>query len=56
MKPGLTGLWQVNGRSELEWDLAVKFDLKYVRAWSLRDDFAILVRTIGVVVRGSGAH
>jgi len=55
MKPGLTGLWQVNGRSDLEWDLAVKFDLKYVRSWSLGADAAILARTVKVVVSGSGA-
>jgi lipopolysaccharide/colanic/teichoic acid biosynthesis glycosyltransferase len=56
MKPGLTGLWQVNGRSDLEWELAVKFDLKYVRAWNLKMDFAIGVQTVGAVLRGSGAQ
>ena len=51
VRPGITGLWQVSGRSELSWDDAVRLDLYYVENWSLGLDFSILFRTIfGVVV------
>ncbi|MBU6279601.1 MAG: sugar transferase [Actinomycetales bacterium] len=55
-KPGMTGLWQVSGRSDLPWDAAVGLDLEYVESWSLSLDFLLLLRTVGVVFKGSGAY
>ena len=55
-KPGMTGLWQVSGRSDLEWEKAVRLDLFYVENWSLAIDFLILMRTVKVVLTGSGAY
>jgi lipopolysaccharide/colanic/teichoic acid biosynthesis glycosyltransferase len=46
VKPGLTGLWQVSGRSDLSWDDSVRMDVRYVENW----------KTVGAVVRGSGAY
>ncbi|MGH3187853.1 MAG: sugar transferase [Streptosporangiaceae bacterium] len=56
VKPGLTGLWQVNGRSDLPWDESVRLDLRYVENWSFALDLQILWKTISVLVRGSGAY
>jgi exopolysaccharide biosynthesis polyprenyl glycosylphosphotransferase len=56
VKPGLTGLWQVNGRSELPWDEAVRLDLRYVENWSFMLDLQILWKTGWAVLRGSGAY
>ncbi len=56
VKPGLTGLWQVSGRSDLSWDDSVRIDVRYVENWSLTFDFMILWKTIGAVVRGRGAY
>ncbi|MEU8033532.1 sugar transferase [Streptomyces sp. NPDC049099] len=56
VKPGLTGLWQVSGRSDLPWDEAVRLDLGYVDNWSMGLDLSILVRTGAAVVRGTGAY
>ncbi|MCH8572162.1 sugar transferase [Nesterenkonia sp. AY15] len=56
VKPGITGLWQVSGRSDLPWDEAVRLDLYYVENWSLTVDFAILWRTGRAVFRGAGAY
>ncbi|EXF25346.1 polyprenyl glycosylphosphotransferase [Nesterenkonia sp. AN1] len=56
VKPGITGLWQVSGRSDLPWDEAVRLDLYYVENWSLTADLLILWRTANVVIRGSGAY
>jgi exopolysaccharide biosynthesis polyprenyl glycosylphosphotransferase len=56
VKPGLTGLWQVSGRSDLTWEEAVRLDLRYVENWSLTLDAMILWRTMFAVVRGSGAY
>jgi exopolysaccharide biosynthesis polyprenyl glycosylphosphotransferase len=55
-KPGMTGLWQVSGRSDLDWDQAVRLDLYYVENWSLAVDLLILLRTVKVVLVGSGAY
>lgn len=56
MTPGLTGLWQVSGRSEIEnFDDVVKYDLKYIDSWSLTLDFKILLQTIKVVFTGKGS-
>ncbi|MGH8794197.1 MAG: sugar transferase [Stackebrandtia sp.] len=56
VRPGITGLWQVSGRSDLSWDDAVRLDLYYVDNWSLTTDLQILMRTVGVVLRRKGAY
>ncbi|HEX6872222.1 MAG TPA: sugar transferase [Micromonosporaceae bacterium] len=56
VRPGMTGLWQVSGRSELSWDDAVRLDLYYVDNWSLAFDLLILWRTVGVVFGRKGAY
>ncbi|MFD5792104.1 sugar transferase [Streptomyces diastatochromogenes] len=56
VKPGLTGLWQVSGRSDLPWDEAVRLDLGYVDNWSMGLDLSILLRTGSAVVRRTGAY
>jgi len=56
VKPGLTGLWQVSGRSALSWDDSIRIDLQYVNNWNLRLDLAILARTVRAVVSRHGAH
>ena len=56
IKPGITGLWQVEGRSRTQFDDMVRLDLKYARAWSLWLDLEILLRTPAAVVSGDGAH
>jgi exopolysaccharide biosynthesis polyprenyl glycosylphosphotransferase len=56
VKPGLTGLWQVSGRSDLSWDESIRLDLSYVENWSLVMDLTILARTLRAVVRSSGAY
>jgi exopolysaccharide biosynthesis polyprenyl glycosylphosphotransferase len=56
VRPGITGLWQVSGRSELSWDDAVRLDLYYVDNWSLAFDLVIILRTVGVVFRRKGAY
>ncbi|HTY18106.1 MAG TPA: sugar transferase [Myxococcota bacterium] len=55
MRPGLTCLWQVHGRNEIEFEEWVKLDLEYIDSWSLRRDLQILVRTLPAVLRGRGA-
>jgi exopolysaccharide biosynthesis polyprenyl glycosylphosphotransferase len=55
-KPGMTGLWQVSGRSNLTWNESVAADLRYVENWSLGLDAMILWKTCGAVTRGSGAY
>lgn len=55
-KPGITGLWQVNGRSRLKFDDMVRLDLQYAKTWSLWLDIKILVRTPGAVLFGAGAY
>ncbi|MBL7499327.1 sugar transferase [Frankia sp. CNm7] len=56
VKPGLTGLWQISGRSDLEWDESVRLDLRYVENWNLAMDFIILWRTAFAVLRREGAY
>ena len=56
IKPGLTGLWQVSGRSDLDWDEGVRLDLYYVENWSLTGDLMLIWRTIRVVLRAEGAY
>ncbi len=56
VKPGMTGLWQINGRSDLSWDESVRFDLYYVENWSVAQDLVILWRTLSAVVSRDGAY
>jgi exopolysaccharide biosynthesis polyprenyl glycosylphosphotransferase len=56
VKPGLTGLWQVSGRSNLSWQDSVRLDLYYVENWSLAGDLIILLRTVRAVFRSTGAY
>ena len=56
VRPGITGLWQVSGRSDLSWEDTVRLDLYYVDNWSLIQDFSILVKTFKAVFSSSGAY
>jgi exopolysaccharide biosynthesis polyprenyl glycosylphosphotransferase len=56
IKPGITGLWQVNGRSKTSFDEMVRLDLRYVRTCSLALDLGILLKTVKVVLQGDGAN
>lgn len=56
VKPGLTGLWQVSGRSDLDWEESVQLDLRYVDNWSVSMDMLILWKTGRAVLRGAGAY
>ena len=56
VRPGMTGLWQVSGRSDLSWEESLRLDLRYVDNWSIALDVSILWRTVRAVVRGSGAY
>lgn len=56
VKPGITGLWQVNGRSDLPWDEAVRLDLRYVENWSFVLDLQILWKTKSAIWSGNGAY
>ncbi len=56
VKPGITGLWQVSGRSDLSWDEAVRLDVRYVENWSFVLDLQVLWKTWSAVIHGSGAY
>lgn len=56
IKPGITGLWQVSGRSDLAWDESVRLDLRYVENWSIMSDLIIMWRTVRVMVLPRGAY
>jgi len=56
VKPGMTGLWQVSGRSDLPWEEAVRLDVRYVENWSFALDLQILWKTLSAVRHGSGAY
>ncbi|MDU7361533.1 MAG: sugar transferase [Propionibacteriaceae bacterium] len=56
VRPGITGLWQVSGRSDLDWDETVRLDLFYVDNWSMLQDLVISLRTVKVLITGSGAY
>ncbi|WP_214402308.1 sugar transferase [Pseudonocardia lacus] len=56
VKPGMTGLWQVSGRSDLSWEETVRLDLRYVENWTMALDAQILARTVHAMVRGDGAY
>jgi exopolysaccharide biosynthesis polyprenyl glycosylphosphotransferase len=56
VKPGMTGLWQVSGRSNLDWETSIGLDLHYVDNWRLADDIVIGLRTVGAVMGARGAY
>ncbi|MGP4989640.1 sugar transferase [Glutamicibacter ardleyensis] len=56
IKPGLTGLWQINGRSDLDWEESVRLDLYYVENWSVTGDLMIMWRTVKVMLQPEGAY
>jgi exopolysaccharide biosynthesis polyprenyl glycosylphosphotransferase len=56
VKPGMTGLWQVSGRSNMDFDNSIKLDLRYIDKWSLGLDIKIMLRTFAAVARGRGAY
>jgi exopolysaccharide biosynthesis polyprenyl glycosylphosphotransferase len=56
IKPGITGLWQVSGRSDLSWEESVRLDLHYVENWSMSTDLSIIARTAGSIIRPRGAY
>jgi Undecaprenyl-phosphate galactose phosphotransferase WbaP len=56
VKPGLTGLWQVSGRSDTDYNDRVSFDTYYLQSWSVWLDVWVLLKTFGVVIKGKGAY
>ncbi|MER5757101.1 exopolysaccharide biosynthesis polyprenyl glycosylphosphotransferase [Streptomyces sp. NPDC002088] len=56
VRPGMTGLWQISGRSDLSWDETVQLDLSYVDNWSITSDVDVMARTFRAVVDGRGAY
>jgi exopolysaccharide biosynthesis polyprenyl glycosylphosphotransferase len=56
VRPGMTGLWQVSGRSDLSWTESIRLDLYYVDNWSMIQDLLILARTVGAVLSSRGAY
>ena len=56
VRPGMTGLWQVSGRSDLTWEQSLRLDLRYVDNWSLGMDLTIMYKTIRAVFHGTGAY
>ena len=56
IKPGITGMWQVSGRSDItDFEEVVKLDMEYVKNWNVGMDIKILFKTVGVVLKGSGS-
>ncbi|PIZ34646.1 sugar transferase, partial [Candidatus Aquicultor secundus] len=56
VRPGITGLWQVSGRNDIDYSERVRLEAWYVRNWSLWLDITILIRTVGIVLSRSGAY
>jgi lipopolysaccharide/colanic/teichoic acid biosynthesis glycosyltransferase len=54
--PGITCIWQVSGRSDLDFETWVQMDLEYIESWTLRKDLRLLVQTVPAVVSGRGAY
>ena len=54
--PGITGLWQISGRSDLSWEESVRLDLSYVENWSMIGDVLIAMKTVRALLSGSGAY
>jgi Undecaprenyl-phosphate galactose phosphotransferase WbaP len=55
-RPGITGLWQVSGRSDIDYAARVSLDVSYVKDWCIKNDIKILLRTVLVVIKGRGAY
>jgi lipopolysaccharide/colanic/teichoic acid biosynthesis glycosyltransferase len=55
-RPGMTGIWQISGRSEVSFEEMMAMDMRYVRGWSLWLDLSLLLRTVPALVRGRGAY
>jgi lipopolysaccharide/colanic/teichoic acid biosynthesis glycosyltransferase len=56
VRPGMTGPWQIHGRSDIPFEDMVKLDYTYVASWTMREDLRLLIRTAGAVLRGRGAY
>lgn len=56
VRPGITGLWQVSGRSDLSWEDSVRLDISYVENWSMAADLVIVLKTIVALLRRQGAY
>ena len=56
IKPGITGPWQVGGRSDLSWEESVRLDLRYVENWTVMTDIVLMWRTVRVMLRPDGAY
>ena len=56
VRPGLTGMWQISGRSDLNWEESLRLDLWYVDNWSPVLDVMILMRTVRAVIKADGAY
>jgi lipopolysaccharide/colanic/teichoic acid biosynthesis glycosyltransferase len=56
VRPGITGLWQVSGRSDLSYERRVRLDMYYIRNWSIWLDLYLIAQTIPAVMRGTGAY
>jgi lipopolysaccharide/colanic/teichoic acid biosynthesis glycosyltransferase len=56
VKPGITGLWQVSGRSDISYEERVRLDMHYIRNWNIWLDLQLLFQTIPVVIHGHGAY
>lgn len=55
-KPGITGLWQVSGRSDItEFEDVVKLDMEYIKNWTIGEDIKIIFQTVAAVIKGSGS-
>lgn len=54
-KPGLTGLWQISGRKEVQWDARMAQDMYYIHHWSFFNDFLLIAKTVGAILSGKGA-
>jgi lipopolysaccharide/colanic/teichoic acid biosynthesis glycosyltransferase len=55
VKPGITGLWQVTARRHPPFEKNMRLDLEYIESWNLMLDFKMMVRTLGVILKGDGA-
>jgi len=56
VKPGVTCIWQVSGRSDVDFDTWIDMDIEYIQEWSLRMDLMLLVKTLPAVITGRGAY
>jgi lipopolysaccharide/colanic/teichoic acid biosynthesis glycosyltransferase len=56
VRPGITGMWQVSGRSDIDYEERVRLDMNYIRNWTIWLDIQLLIRTIPAVLRGKGAY